>query len=103
VLVGLDGDGDVGVAEPLADDLDGDAFLDEQGPWVCRRSCRRMTGTPARRVVRSKVCERAWGVDRLAVAIGEDPPVAVDTDGGELGGPECVMRRRWACSGGHRA
>ena len=31
VLVGLGGEGDVGVAEPLADDFDGDAFLDEQG------------------------------------------------------------------------
>jgi hypothetical protein len=32
VLVGLDGEGDVGVAESLTDDLDGDAFLDEQAP-----------------------------------------------------------------------
>ena len=32
VLVGLDGEGDVGVPEPLADHLDWDAVLDEQRP-----------------------------------------------------------------------
>ena len=30
------------------------------------------------------------GVDGSAVAVGKDPPVAVDTNGGELGGPECL-------------
>ena len=28
--VGPDGEGDVGVAEPLADDFDGDAFFDQE-------------------------------------------------------------------------
>ena len=61
VLVGLDGEGDVGVTEPFADHLDRDPALMSRVPWVWRRSCRRMTGTPARRAMRSKAWEMAWG------------------------------------------
>ena len=47
VLVGLDREGDVGVAEPFADDLDGDAFLDEQAAVGVAEVVEPDRGTPA--------------------------------------------------------
>jgi hypothetical protein len=47
VLVGLDGVGDVGVAEPLADDLDRIPSMMSRLPWVWRRSWNRILGRPA--------------------------------------------------------
>src|SRR5205814_7518633 len=61
VLVGLECEGNVRVAETLADHLHRYASLISRLPWVRRRSCSRMTGTLARRATRSNAWDRAWG------------------------------------------
>ena len=65
--------------------LTGTPALMSRVPWVWRRSWRRMTGTPARRAIRSKVGVTACGWIGLAVAVGEHPPVELDAGRGGLG------------------
>ena len=88
VLVGLHRERDVGVSEPLGHDLDRDPVLDQQAavgvPQVVEADGRDagVVHDPPERLVHS------MGVDGLAVAVGEHPPVMGDADGGELGGLE---------------
>jgi hypothetical protein len=86
MLVGLQGESDVGVTESLADHLDRDAFFEEQASMgvaevveADRRDLGVVDDAPERFV-------DGVGMDGSAVAVGEHPLVAVvDADCGELG------------------
>lgn len=87
MLVGLHGVGDIRVAEPLAHDLDRDAFLEEQAAVSMAQVMKSKRLDPG---VGHDAPERlvdGVGVYRVAVSIGEDPLVTgVDPDRCELGG-----------------
>ena len=67
-------------------------------PWVCRKSCRWMTGTPAGDPL--ECLGDGMRVDGSAFGVGEDPAGIVNANGVVLGGLQCPPAARHRHGGG---
>ena len=88
VLVGLDGEGDVGVTEPFADHLHRDEVLDEQGAVGVAEVVQSDHGDAGAADDPLEGLGEGVGVDLSAVGVGEHPSGIIDADGVVFGGLE---------------